>query len=122
MTIIFVCDTCRFSTEDKVGPEGKTGGQMLAERIERLAAGRKDIEVRRQACLMGCDRFCNTAIGAPGKLTYVLGMFAPTDDSAEAVIDYAMLHADSQTGQVPFKQWPQGVKGHFVARIPALEP
>jgi predicted metal-binding protein len=52
----------------------------------------------------------------------VLGHFAPTDASAEAVIDYARLHAESPTGQVPLKQWPQGVKGHFVARIPAIGP
>jgi predicted metal-binding protein len=121
LTTIFVCDTCRWSAEDRVGPEGKTGGELLAERIERLAADRPGIRVRRQSCLMGCDRFCNTAVSAPGKLTYVLGMFAPTDASAEAVVDYAGLHAESQTGQVPFRQWPQGVKGHFVARIPALE-
>jgi predicted metal-binding protein len=37
------------------------------------------------------------------------------------VVDYARLHAESPTGQVPFKQWPQGVKGHFVARIPAID-
>ncbi len=121
-TTIFVCDTCRYSLADKVGPEDKTGGEMLAERIERLATGASGIEVRRQSCLMGCERFCNAAVAAPGKLTYVLGMFAPSDASAEAVVDYARLHADSPTGQVPFKQWPQGVKGHFVARIPAFGP
>jgi predicted metal-binding protein len=121
-TTIFVCDTCRFSREDREGPDGRTGGELLAERIERIAAGADGIEVRRQSCLMGCERFCNTAVAAPGKLTYVLGMFAPTDASAAAVVDYARLHAASQGGQVPFKAWPQGVKGHFVARIPALGP
>ncbi len=121
-TTIFVCDTCRYSREDRDGPDGRTGGQMLAERIEGLADGAPGIVVRRQSCLMGCDRFCNTAVAAPGKLTYVLGMFAPTENSAAAVVDYALLHAASPTGQVPLKQWPQGVKGHFVARIPALEP
>jgi predicted metal-binding protein len=121
-TTIFVCDTCRYSREHREGPDGRTGGEMLAERVERLAAGRPGIEVRRQSCLMGCDRFCNTAVAAPGKLTYVLGMFAPTEASAEAVVEYARLHAESPTGQVPLRQWPQGVKGHFVARIPATAP
>ena len=121
-TTIFVCDTCRYSPDDRTGPGDKTGGEVLAERIERIAAGQPGIEVRRQSCLMGCDRFCNTAVAAPGKLTYVLGRFAPTDASAEAVVGYARLHAESPTGQVPFKQWPQGVKGHFVARIPAIDP
>lgn len=97
----------------------KTGGEMLAEHVERLAA-ETDIKVRRRSCLMGCERHCNVSIQAEGKLTYVLGKFAPDSDSAEAVVEYAQRHAESESGQVPFKQWPQGVKGHFVARIPSL--
>lgn len=118
-TTIFVCDTCAFARGEKIGPDGQTGGEILAAEVERLAEG-SGLEVRRQACLMGCDRHCNTAISAPGKLTYVLGMFTPTEASARGVVEYAKLHADSETGRVPFKQWPQEVKGHFVARIPAL--
>ena len=118
------CDTCRYSVEEKTttttdGDE-KTGGEILAEQIEELAQGVEGIEVRRQSCLMGCERHCNTAVAAPGKLSYVIGKFEPNTDSAEAVVEYAKLHAASEKGQVPFKTWPQGVKGHFVARIPSL--
>jgi len=80
----------------------KTGGEILAEHVERIAAD-AGITVRRQSCLMGCERHCNIAIQGDDKLT-----------------EYAERHVESETGQVPFKQWPQGVKGHFVARIPAL--
>ena len=118
-TTIFVCDTCRWTTDEKTAPDGRTGGELLAELVEARASG-SGLSVRRQSCLMGCERHCNTAISAPGKLTYVLGSFAPDEASAEAVVDYALLHAASETGQVPFKQWPQGVKGHFVARVPAV--
>lgn len=97
----------------------KTGGEMLAEHVERLATD-TGLEVRRQSCLMGCERHCNIAIQAEGKLSYVLGKFDPDADAASAIVEYAQRHAESETGQVPFKQWPQGVKGHFVARIPAL--
>jgi len=119
-TTIFVCDTCRHSKEDKIGPDGRTGGEILAEAVEAQANGKAEVQVKRQACLMGCDRHCNTAITAPGKLTYVLGMFTPTEASAEAIVEYAEAHAASETGRVPFKEWPKGVRGHFVARIPAL--
>ena len=119
-TTIIVCDTCRFSVEEKCAPDGRTGGEIFAEAVEQVANGVEGIEIRRQSCLMGCERHCNTAIAAPGKLTYVLGKFEPETASAEAIVEYAQLHRDSETGQVPFKQWPQGVKGHFVARIPAL--
>lgn len=120
-TTIIVCDTCRYSVEEKTAPDSdKTGGVLLAEAIEMLAETAPEIEVQRQSCLMGCERHCNTAVTAPGKLTYVIGTFEPSADSAEAVVEYARLHAASDKGQVPFKQWPQGVKGHFVARIPSL--
>ena len=118
-TTIFVCDTCNYSTDMKL-LDGKSGGEMLAEHIERLAAEAPEIEVRRQSCLMGCDRHCNTAVTAPDKLSYVIGRFEPNEESAEAVVEYAKLHAASEKGRVPFKTWPQGVKGHFVARIPSL--
>ncbi|MEO1490834.1 MAG: DUF1636 domain-containing protein [Pseudomonadota bacterium] len=119
-TTIFVCDTCKFSAEEKTDPAGRTGGEILAGLVEAAAVDTPDVQVKRQSCLMGCERHCNTAIAAPGKLTYVLGTFEPSDDAAAAVVEYAVLHAASESGQVPFKQWPQGVKGHFVARIPAI--
>ena len=119
-TTIFVCDTCRWSVEEKVAPCGRTGGEVLATHVERLALEVPGVEVRRQSCLMGCERHCNTAVTAPGKLTYVLGRFVPCEAAAAAVVEYACLHRDSPTGQVPFRQWPSGVRGHFMARIPAL--
>lgn len=121
-TTIIVCETCSYAREQKTGPDNRTGGEILAEKVEALSALRADVQVQRQACLMGCDRHCNTAIAAAGKLTYVLGMFTPTDASAEAIVEYAGKHAASETGRVPFREWPQGVKGHFVARIPTIDP
>lgn len=119
-TTIIVCDTCKYS-KDEAALGNKTGGQILYDHVERLACGNDTLAVKRQSCLMGCDRHCNVALVAPQKLTYVLGEFEPGADAAEAIVEYASLHAQSDTGQVPFRQWPQGVKGHFVARIPALD-
>ena len=36
------------------------------------------------------------------------------------VVGWAALHAESDTGQVPYRQWPAAVKGHFVTRHPPL--
>ena len=121
VTTIFVCDTCAFSTSAKTDAAGRTGGEILAGLVEEQAAGVDEVEVRRQSCLMGCEHPCNTAVAGTGKLSYVLGRFAPDRQAAAAVVDYARLHADSANGQVPFRAWPQGVKGHFIARIPSLK-
>ena len=51
-TTIYVCDTCRHSREDKIGPDGKTGGEILAEQLETLAEGVPDIIVQRQSMIL----------------------------------------------------------------------
>lgn len=117
-TWITICDTCKredWNAESATRPHGED----LAELIEARAAGR-EVETRRVSCLMGCTHGCNVAIQAPGKLAYTLGRFEPDAASADAILDYAELHAQSETGQVPFREWPQGVKGHFVTRHPPL--
>jgi predicted metal-binding protein len=117
-TWITICDTCKRDDWDET-TQSASHGEQLAERIERQADGR-NVRTRRVSCLMGCGHGCNVAIQAEGKLAYTLGRFTPDDEAAAAIVDYAELHAESATGQVPFKQWPQGVKGHFVTRHPPL--
>ncbi len=117
-TWITICDTCK--REDwNAESDARTHGEDLAELIEARAAGR-EVRTRRVSCLMGCTHGCNVAIQAPGKLAYTLGRFTPDGDAAAAIVDYAEMHARSDTGQVPFREWPQGVKGHFLARIPSI--
>lgn len=119
-TTITVCETCKCEGWD-AETEGKTDGESLAELVEKSAAPHDDVIVRRHACLMGCDFACNIAIQSEGKLNYVLGKFAPVPEDADGIVEYAKLHADSETGQVPYREWPQAIKGHFRARLPVLD-
>jgi len=95
-------------------------GEALADLVEAAAAGIPDIKTRRISCLMGCKNACNVAVQATGKLNYTLGAFEPTAEAAGGIVSYAMAHAGSETGQVPYREWPQAVKGHFVTRHPPL--
>ena len=117
-TVLTICDTCKRPDWDEATRD-TTDGETLAGLVESITTP-DGVSVRRVSCLMGCDHGCNVAIQGADKLTYVLGRFEPVSDAAEAIVEYAGLHAKSETGQVPFRQWPQGVKGHFVSRIPAL--
>lgn len=111
---ITICDTCK-----REGfPGGQTDGEKLAAQIEALAGD--GLRTRRVSCLMGCKHGCNVAIQAAGKLCYTLGDFEPTGEAAQGIVDWARLHSESATGQVPYRQWPQAVKGHFVTRHPPL--
>jgi predicted metal-binding protein len=113
-TWITICDTCKRDGWDQ-GKMQLTDGEALAQLVEQGAPG-TGLRVRRVSCTMGCERACNIVIQAPGKMGYSLGRFDPTPEAAEAILSWAALHAESATGQVPYRQWPEGVKGHFVSR------
>lgn len=114
-TWITICDSCKRDGWDDTGAT-RTDGEVLADLVDAAADGMAHVRTRRHSCLMGCARACNITVQAAGKLNYSLGTFEPSAEVAQAIVDYAALHADSDTGQVPYKQWPQPIKGHFVSR------
>lgn len=118
---ITVCDTCKREGWD-ASKDTATDGETLATLVEAAALGAPgaDLRTRRVSCLMGCTQACNVVIQGQGKLAYTLGRFEATPDAAEAIVDYATKHAATGTGQVPYREWPAGVKGHFVTRHPPL--
>lgn len=112
---LIVCETCG---QDAAGEPRK--GERFAKELEALGA-EAGVAIQRTRCLMACQRHCTAALRSPGKITYVLGGFSPDHAAAEALLEYATKYADSETGQVPFRAWPAGIKGKFIARIPALD-
>ena len=118
-TWITTCDTCKREGWDD-GEMTHTDGESLATLIEAAATGLSGVKTRRVSCLMGCNKACNVAIQGHGKLNYTLGEFEPTAAAASGIVAYAMAHAASETGQVPYREWPQEIKGHFVTRHPPL--
>ena len=109
---ITICETCKCE-----GWNGEvTDGERFAALIEAAAVDVPGVQTRRHACLMGCAGACNVAVQGPGKIAYTLGRFSPTKEAADGIVAYAALHAQSETGQVPYRQWPEAVKGHFVTR------
>lgn len=117
-TWITVCDTCK-RDDWSAEKDALTDGEVLAAAVEKAAEG-TDIKTRRVSCLMGCSHSCNIAIQAKGKLAYTLGKFDASDTSAAGIVEYAQQHAASDTGRVPFREWPVAVKGHFITRHPPL--
>ncbi|WP_224824031.1 DUF1636 domain-containing protein [Cognatishimia sp. MH4019] len=116
-TWITICDTCKRDGWEQ-GDMTLTDGERLAALIEAEAGD--TVQTRRVSCLMGCARACNVAIQADEKLAYTLGDFTPDAEAAAGIVRYAELHAQSETGQVPYREWPQAIKGHFVTRHPPL--
>lgn len=118
---VVACNTCRFSRDDRDDAEGRRGGALLVDALREAQASDPayaGVAVQEMPCLFACTEFCTVHLRAPGKVGYVLGRFAPDGEAARAILDYAALYAESEAGQVPFKQWPAGVKGHFITRTP----
>lgn len=118
---VVACNTCRHSREAQVDAAGVRGGARLVEALSDVKAGDPryaGIAVQEMACLFACRDHCTVHLRAPGKVGYVLGRFRGDAASARAILDYALHYAASEHGRVPFSLWPEGVKGHFIARTP----
>ena len=118
---VVACNTCRLSADAREDEQGQRGGARLVTALLAAKAGDDRyaaIAVQEMPCLFACTEHCTIHLRAPGKVGYVLGRFTPDGEAARAILDYAVHYADSEHGRVPFKQWPQGVKGHFITRTP----
>lgn len=113
---IVVCSTCRYTPDRRDDEDGVRGGAVFAQVMRDAARGA--FEVQEMPCLFACSQHCVVHLRAEGKIGYVLGKFEPTGDSARAVVDYFRLYTASREGVVPYKDWPEGVKGHFLVRVP----
>src|SRR6476659_1620138 len=120
MRSLVFCTTCRHSAAEPTGPDGLTGGERLARTMEALlrAQGRRDVTVRRQACLWACTRHCNVWFDDSQRSSYLAGGFAPEPAAAEGILAWFDLHGQSERGEVPFRTWPDGMRGHFITRLP----
>ena len=122
-TTLLLCETCG---QDAAAPSAARKGELFAAEVEgllreQLAAGAPPLLIKRTRCLMACQRHCTALLQAPGKIAYVLGDFQPEREAAEALLDYSRKYQQSDSGQVPFRSWPAGIKGKFIARIPPLD-
>jgi predicted metal-binding protein len=118
---VVACNTCRYSQEERDDADGQRGGVLLVSALRTIKASdsRYDgVAVQEMPCLFACTDFCTVHLRAPDKVGYVMGRFTPDENAARVILDYAVHHAVSEHGRVPFKLWPQGVKGHFITRTP----
>ena len=114
---IVACQTCGGAARE---PDGRTRGEHLLERLEleRAARGASRVDVASVRCLWACKRSCAVMLRSPGRPGYVLVELEPSEGSARALFDYAELYLRAPDGAVPYKTWPDALKGHFLCRIP----
>ena len=122
-TILYVCVTCRGNAAD--APDApvaaRPGARLLAAVEQRLTADGDDrIEVVPANCLSNCPRGCSAAVSGSGKWTYVIGDLDP-DRHANDIIDFARLHQAHGQGVPEWRDRPEHVRKHTIARVPPVK-
>ncbi len=118
---LVVCSTCRLSKAMRADALDRPGGELFLGILHAALddhACRDRIELQAMPCLFACSSHCTVLLRGGKRLGYILGRFAPTPHAAAALLDYAGKYLDSNDGVVPYGDWPEGVKGHFLARVP----
>ena len=115
---IVACETC--GGKAQLDQAGRTRGERLIGelRAAHARAAELPVDVSSVRCLWACTRSCAVAVRSPTRVGYVIANLEPTELSATALLDYAVLYAASEDGAVPYKQWPPALKGHFLCRFP----
>ena len=124
MRSLIFCTTCRYSPDHKTAEDGRTGGETLIAHMNEVLTetGRSDVKIQTQACLWNCKQHCSVVFQDEQRSSYFTGHQAPEKVQAEAILAWFDLHGQSETGEVPFRLWPDAMRGHFIARIPKALP
>lgn len=122
MRSLVLCNSCRFPDGNTLAEDGRTGGQTLIAALREVLKerARSDVDVVEQACLWNCTQGCSVAIRDTERFSYITGRHAATKDQATAILQWFDAHGATATGEVPFRQWPDAMRGHFIARIPPV--
>jgi predicted metal-binding protein len=113
---LVACESCGSKDRDE---RGLTRGQRLIEQL-RAAITRTDAQLTLStvSCLWVCDQGCSVHLRSAQRVGYVLGSLAANESTAQALIEYVKMYAESDAGAVPYRLWPEALKGHFLCRIP----
>ena len=124
MRSLVLCNSCRFPDGSKLDDDGRTGGQTLIAAVRSVLSeqGRADVDVVEHTCLWNCTQSCSVAIRDTERFSYITGRHAATKEQATAILEWFDAHGASPTGEVPFREWPDAMRGHFIARIPPFNP
>ncbi len=118
---LFVCQSCHRSSEERPKDQPTDGDRLLKQlnilRTEQLKS--EDFEIQPIGCLWTCDKPYAVAFSAPHKPTYLFTTL-PTDETAPSLLKFGQLYLDSNTGDIPWKQFPEMLQSVSIAKIPAV--
>jgi predicted metal-binding protein len=116
-TTLFICKSCHH-LENR--PEDQPAdGTLLLDQTSILAAEQSDLEIKAVGCLWTCGYPRSAAFSNPHKPTYLFTNL-PTE-AATALLEFGNLYSDSNTGDIPWKQFPETLQTASIAKIPSVK-
>jgi predicted metal-binding protein len=117
---IFVCVSCRRSSDTAAEGFDRPGGELSAALQENIASrGIEGLTVEPVDCLAVWKRRGTLALKARGKGTYLIGDLDPAEH-VEEIVDAAVSFERSETGIVPWKERPPTFRRGVIARVPPI--
>jgi predicted metal-binding protein len=113
---LFICKSCHHS--EKRPEDQPADGTLLLDQISTLAAERSDLEIQAVGCLWTCGQPCSAAFSHTHKPTYLFTNL-PTE-AATPLLEFGKLYSDSNTGDIPWKQFPEVLQTASIAKIPVV--
>lgn len=118
---LFVCALCKFPAAES-GAGDTPGGQHLIDQLMNcLAAETSSSKITLQPvrCMAACDRACNAALSAPGKLTFIFNDLSPSQ-SAPDLAEFCSQYAAAANGKVPYGLRSPTIKQSTAYVLPPL--
>ncbi|MGB3138542.1 MAG: DUF1636 domain-containing protein [Nodosilinea sp.] len=116
---LFICTLCKFPTAEARADDA-TGGQHLIDQLARHL-NRDDgmVKLEPVRCMAACDRACNAALAAPGKLTFIFNDLSPRQSAAD-LAEFCRQYAAAATGKVPYGLRSPAIKQATAYVLPPL--
>lgn len=112
---LFVCALCKGPAVETA--EGIIGGQRLLEQLTKSLS--EEVMIQPVRCMAACDRACNAALTAPGKLTFIFNDLSP-HQAAPELTEFCRQYAAAETGKVPYGLRSPAIKQATAYVLPPL--
>jgi predicted metal-binding protein len=120
--ILFVCEICQFSVDQKQH-EGLLGGEHLLKQLSDFSLNQtiyEQIEIRPVECMDACKHPCVAVLSCASKPTYLFTNLPPLE-STEALLWLCDRYIEREDGRVRWREFPDVLKSTMFAQIPPVE-
>lgn len=118
---LLVCALCKFPAVESEASDTPGGQRLIDQLTDCLKAeiGQGEITLQPVRCMAACDRACNAALSAPGKLTFIFNDLSPSQ-SAPDLAEFCRQYAAAETGKVPYGLRSPAIKQATAYVLPPL--